>query len=196
MGHSEPLLLVDNQQAQVFKHHIFGENPVRSDENIHHALFQIFQGLFLLRRSAEPGHEIHPHRKILHALGECIVNLLGQNGGGHQVNHLTALLNLLERGPQGHLRLSVAHISADQAVHDFPALHIPLRGLDGFQLIFRLLIGEHFLKFPLPHRIRTALKAVGVLPGGVELHQIFGDLPYRAFDFRLRLIPLLSPQPV
>ena len=39
VGHPEPLFLVDNQQSQIFKHHILGQYPVGSDENVHHALF-------------------------------------------------------------------------------------------------------------------------------------------------------------
>ena len=91
--------------------------------------------------------------------------LLGQNRGWHQIHHLLFVLHRLKRGAQGDLRLSVAHVAADQAVHNLPALHVALGGIDGVQLVLRLLLREHLLEFLLPYRIRPVRKALGVLSG-------------------------------
>ena len=77
MGNAKPLLLVNNQQSQVLKLHILGQNPVGADYNVHHSLAQVLQRPFLPGRRTESAQHIHPHRKILHPLNECIVMLLG-----------------------------------------------------------------------------------------------------------------------
>ena len=49
MCDAEPLLLVNDQEPQVFESHIFRKDPVGADHNIHQPLFQILRSLFLLR---------------------------------------------------------------------------------------------------------------------------------------------------
>ena len=120
--------------------------------------------------------------------------LLRQDRGGDQVGHLFSLLHRLERRPQCDLRLPVAHIPADQTVHDLMALHILFGILDGRKLPVRLLIGEHLLKFPLPDRIRPIRVTVRLLPDCVELHQFFGDVLHRATDFRFCTAPFRMAQ--
>ena len=178
VGHAEPLLLVDDEQAQVLELHVLGEHPVSADDNVHKPLFQPLQGLFDIRRGLKPGHQIHPHRKVLHPLDKGIVVLLGQDGGGNQVDHLLSLLDRLEGRPESDLGLSVAHVAADQPVHDLPALHVLFCVLDGGKLVVGLLIGEHLFKFLLPDRVLPVNEALGVLAGGVKLHQLLCDLPH------------------
>ena len=120
--------------------------------------------------------------------------LLRQDRRRHQIDHLFSFLHRLKGRPQGNLRLSVAHVSADQPVHDLPALHILFRILDGRQLVLRFLIGKHLLKFLLPDRIRAVLKALRVLSGRVKLHQLLSDLPYRRPHLCLGPVPFRSAQ--
>ena len=108
--HAEALFLVDNQQPQILEFHIFRQYPVGTDHNVHQALLQIRHGLPDLPRSAEPGQQFHPHREVFHSLGKGIVMLLSQDGGGHQIYHLLALLYGLECRPDGNLRLAIPHI--------------------------------------------------------------------------------------
>ena len=190
MGNAKPLLLVNNQQSQVLKLHILGQDPVGADYNVHHSLAQVLQGPFLPGRRAEPAQHIHPHRKILHPLHKCIIMLLGQNRGWHQVHHLLAVLDSLKCSPQGHLRLTVPHITANQAVHDSPALHILLHRVNGIHLVIRLIIGEQFLKLSLPHRIRSILESGLFLARRIKLHQILGNLLDSPTDPGLGFIPL------
>ena len=196
VGHAKALLLVHDQKAEVPELHILGQDPVGADHNVHHALAQVLQGLFLLGRGAEPAEHIHPHRKILHALDKRVVMLLGQDGGGHQVHHLFAVLHRLEGGSEGHLGFAVAHVPADQPVHDLPALHVVLHRIDGVQLVVRLIVGKELLKLPLPHRILPVLESRLLLPGRVELHQVLCDLLDRALHPALGLGPLAAPKAV
>ena len=153
MRHAEPLLLIDNQKAKIFELHIFRQNAVCSDDNVHESFFQILQRFFLLGRCAETAQKINAHREILHALDKCIVMLLCQNGGRNEVDDLFALLHCLKRCTDRNLGLAVSDIAADQAVHNLFALHIRLCRLNRRKLIVRFLKRKQFLKFLLPDRI-------------------------------------------
>ena len=165
-----------------------------ADQNIHLPLAKIRHRLFLLRTCAEPAHQIDAHGKILHSLLEGIIVLLGQNGGGHQESHLLSVLYRFKSRPDGDLRLAVAHVPADQAVHDFVAFHVLLGSGDGGKLILRFLEGEHFLKFLLPDRILTEGKALLLLPYRIQLHQILCHLVHGASHPRLGTGPFLGAQ--
>ena len=165
-----------------------------ADQDIHLALAQICHRFFLLRARAEPAHQIDAHGKILHSLLEGIIVLLCQNGGGHQESHLLSVLYRFKSRPDGDLRLAVAHVPADQAVHDSVALHILLGGGDGGELILRFLEGEHFLKFLLPDRILTEGKALLLLPYRIQLHQILCHLVHGTAHPRLGTGPFLGAQ--
>ena len=130
-----------------------------SNDNIHESFFQILQRFFLLCRRAEPAQKINAHRKVLHALNERIVMLLCQNGGRNEVDDLFALLYCLERCTDCNLGFAIANVPADQAIHDFVALHVPLRIVNRSELIVRLIKRKQFLKFFLPDRILSELIA-------------------------------------
>ena len=120
--------------------------------------------------------------------------LLGKDCRGHQVNHLLSLLDGLKSGSEGDFSLSVAHVAADQTVHNLFALHIPLCRFNGLQLVLRLFKGKHLLKLALPYRIRPILIAFALLSGGVQLHQLFGYLFDGPSYLCLCLIPLCAAQ--
>ena len=194
MGNPEPLLLIYDQKPQVLKLHILGKDPVGADDNIHHALAQVLKGPFLPGRSTEPGQHVDPHREILHPLDKRIIMLLGQNRGGHQVNHLLAVLDRLKGCPQRHLGLAVSHIAADKPVHNPSALHIRLHRVNGIQLVVRLIVREQFLKLPLPHRVMAVLESGLFLSGSIKLNQVLGNLLDRPFYPGLGLAPLRTSQ--
>ena len=148
-----------------------------TNHNVHHSLFQVRNGLFLLRSCPEPAHQVNPHRKILHSLRKRIVMLLRQDRCRNQISHLFSILDCLKSSPDSNLGLAVTDITADQPVHDFMALHILLDCLDGKQLILCLLKGEHLLKLPLPYRIFTVDKAILSLPPCIQRYQILGNHP-------------------
>ena len=196
VGHAEPLLLIDDQQAQVLEGHIPREHSVGADDNIHCPLLQSCNGLSDLSPGSEPAHQLYCHGKILHSLDKGCIMLLGKDSGGHQVDHLLSLLNCLEGGTDGDLRLAVAHVAADQTVHHLPALHVRLGGCDGIQLVLRLLKGKHLLEFLLPYRIRSVLIALCHLSGGIQLHQFIGHFLHGRLHLGLGLLPILGSDAV
>ena len=192
--HAEPLLFVDDEQTQVLVNHILREHPVCADDDIHKPLLQILHCLLLLIRGAEPAQKIDADREILQPLYKCIIMLLGEDGGRHQIDHLLSLLDRLKCSADGDLCLAVPHISADQPVHDLRALHIMLRVLNGLELIFRLLEGKHLLKLLLPDCIRPIDEPFRLLPGRIELHQVLRHSLHCLLHLTLRLPPLGGPE--
>ena len=83
--------------------------------------------------------------------------LLGQNGGGHQIHHLLALLHRLKGCTNGNFSFTIPHISADKPIHDAAALHVSFCVRNGIQLVLSLFKGKHFFKLPLPDGILAIL---------------------------------------
>ena len=81
MSHTKTLLLINNEKSQILKFHILRKHSVGSDNNIHHAFFQIFDGFLLLFWAAETAKQIYSHREIFHPLGKGIIMLLRQDCG-------------------------------------------------------------------------------------------------------------------
>ncbi|MPM49266.1 hypothetical protein SDC9_95994 [bioreactor metagenome] len=98
--------------------------------------------------------------------------LLGQNGGGDQNRRLLSVQHAFHHAPQCHLRLAIAHISAQQPVHGPGPLHVRLDLLDGPKLVVRLRVRKCVLKFLLPRGIGRKGEAGLLLPRGVQ-----GDEP-------------------
>ena len=92
-----------------------------ADHNIHPAGLQIGRRLFLLGAAFEPAEQIDAHGEFLQPLAERVVMLLGKDGGGHQISDLLTVLNCLEGRAQGNLGFPVAHVAADQTVHNAAA---------------------------------------------------------------------------
>ena len=80
--------------------------------------------------------------------------LLGQDGGRHQDRRLFPVQHAFHNSPEGHLRLAVAHVAAQQAVHGPGLLHVFFDLLDGPQLVIGLGVGKGVLKFLLPGGVR------------------------------------------
>ena len=122
--------------------------------------------------------------------------LLRQNCRRHQIGHLLAVLYCLKGCTDRDLCLAVAHITADEAVHDLPALHVLFYGLNRRQLVIGLIKREHLLKLPLPDRILTVRKAFFPLTLRIQLYQIFCDRTHCRAHPRLCTVPLLRAEPV
>ena len=131
MGDTEALLFVDDQQAQVLELDVLLEQPVGADEHVHRAILYPRHRLFHLGGSAEAADHLDLHRILgKAALGGEVV-LPGQHGGRHQNGRLLAVQHALHHRPQGHLRLAVAHVAAQQPVHGPGLFHILLDLRDG-----------------------------------------------------------------
>ena len=154
MGDAEALLLVDDEQTQVFELHALAQQLMGADKQVHTAVLYPLQHILDLLGGAEAGQDLHRDREGPKPGGGGGIVLLRQHGGGHQQRHLLAVQDTLHGGAEGHLRLTVAHVAAEQPIHGHGFLHIGLDLPDGGQLIVGLRIVEGLLKFLLPGGIR------------------------------------------
>ena len=150
VGHAEALLLVDHDEPQVPEADVLAEQPVRADDDVHAARREAGQRLVLLGAGHEAGQRADRDGVRREALAEGHEVLRGQDRGRHQDGHLGARLDRLEGGPQGHLRLAVADVAHDEAVHGRVPLQVGLDLDGGAQLVGRLLVGEGRLHLGLP----------------------------------------------
>src|SRR6185436_18702782 len=100
----------------------------------------------------------------------------------------------LERGAQRDLRLAVADVAADQAVHRLRALHVRLDGLDRVGLVGRLAPREAALELDLPGAVLRELVPGPPAPLGVEVEQLAGELLGGAPGARLQRLPRLAAE--
>ena len=121
--------------------------------------------------------------------------LLGKHRCRHQQRRLLPVENALHHGAQRDLRLAVAHVAAEQAVHRRFALHIRFDLLDGAELIVRFLKVERILKLALPRRIRRKGEAGTALPLGIERDKSLGKVLRRRFRLRLGTAPVGAAEP-
>jgi len=154
VGHAEALLLVDDQQPQILEFHVFLQQLVGADQEIQIAGTGRFQDPLLLFGGGEAGEYLDFHRKILEPAAGCGIVLLSQNGGGYQNGGLLAVQNTFHHRPERHLRLAVAHVAAEEAIHGPGLLHVLLDVGNGLQLVAGLGIGKCLLKLRLPRGIR------------------------------------------
>ena len=186
---AEALLLIDDQQAEILGANVAGENAVGADEDVGAPFGESLDGGFLLGGGAKAGDVVDREGVVGEPLREGPVVLLGEDRGGNEHEHLLAVVGGLEGGPQGDLRLAIADIAADQAVHRAGRLHVGLRELDGIALVGGLRVGEARLELALPVGVRR--KGVpGAPPAlGVEAEQLAGHLLGGAPRARLHRLP-------
>ena len=115
--------------------------------------------------------------------------LLGQDRCWGQHGHLFARRDGLEDGPNRHFGFAETDISADETIHGLLFFHVPFHIGRGLELIGGGFVGEGFFEFALPGAICREGEAVGLLPFGVELHQVKGNFADRFFGSFLGLGP-------
>ena len=144
----------------------------------------------LLGRRHEPGEEADLERERPEALAERRVVLGREDRRRHEHGDLLAVLDRLERGPQGDLGLAVADVADDEPVHRPAGLHVELDLGDGAELVGRLLVREARLHLGLPGRVGREGVAAGGGPRRVQREELLGQVGDGPLD------PLLRPQPL
>ena len=165
-----------------------------ADEQVDLPRRQPAEGVLHLGGGAEAAHHVDLHRVLGKPLLGGQVVLPGQHGGGHQDGGLLAVQHALHDGPEGHLRLAVAHVAAQQAIHGPGLLHVPLDLLDAAQLVVGLGVLELVLELLHPGGVGGEGEAGLPLPLGVELDQALCQILHRLLGPGLGLLPVGAPQ--
>ena len=156
---------------------------MRADDDIYRSIQEAFEHLGLLRRGAETAEHLDRDREGGQALGKGLIVLLGEDGGGHQDRDLLAVHHRLEGRAQGHFRLAIADIAANQAVHGLAGFHVILDRLDGHELVGGFLVGKSSLQLHLPGAVGRE---------GVSLSQLAAPRTAAASPRRCRPPPFWS----
>ena len=106
------LLLVDHDQSEVGEADVFREQSMRADQHVDAALAGPLEDSGLLGLGAKARQHLDVERIVGHPFVERLVVLLGEDGGGNQDGNLPAVLDRLERRPDGELGLAEADVAA------------------------------------------------------------------------------------
>ena len=98
--------------------------------------------------------------------------LEGQDRRGREHGHLLRVVHCFEGGAHGDFRLTVAHISAEQAVHGQCGFHVVLNVSNGSDLVVCFVELEGVFKLALPLRVRGKAVALRGLARGIKLEQL------------------------
>ena len=194
MFNPEALFFVNDQQPEIVKLHVFGQNPVRADDHIDLSFLEFAQNFLLFGLHDKPVEDLDVNREVFKALHGRGGVLQGKDRGRAQKRDLLALGNRLERSPQRDLGLAKANVAAQQTIHRFGLHHVFFDLLHGQCLIGRQLVIEIVFKFLLERRIRPVGVADIFLALGIQLDQAVGNLVDIVFQALLGLFPIMAAQ--
>ena len=166
-GHTEFLLFVDNEQAQIFPFYGLSYKLVRADEDIDLAVCEVGENVFRLLGCLCATEVFHPHGEILESLAERVVMLKREHGSGHQYSRLLVVASRFESRPHRNLRLAETHIAADKSIHRHGALHIVLEVDGGFSLVGGVFVKKRCLELVLHITVSRECKPFLCLARGI-----------------------------
>ena len=178
------------------KLHGLADKFVRADEDVDLTLFEVGQQLLDLLGLAGAAQVVDPDGEVVQSLTEGAVVLEGQHRGGHEHGGLLAVGSGLEGGTHGNLGLAESHVTADEAVHGFVALHVGLDGLCGSQLVGCVFVDKRGLQLLLQVAVGRVGKSLLLASGGIEADEFAGDVLEAALGARLHLRPGVGAQAV
>ena len=194
LGDAEALLLVEDDEAELLRDHVAGEDAVRPDEDVDLAGGEVGEHLLRLGRLAEARDHLDVEREVAEALAEGVPVLLGEDRRRAEHEHLPAVDGDGERGPDCDLGLAEADVAADEPVHRPRRLEVLLDGLDRPGLVVGLAVRERRLE-PLEPLVREIeARALGTLALRVEREQLAGELAHRLARAALEVLPRLAAE--
>ena len=127
LGHAEPVLLVDHDQAEAMEDHLGLEHRVGADKEMDRAVCEALEDGLPVRRLDGSRQQLHADRQVAEHLAEAREVLLGQDfRGGHDAR-LTPVVHSEKGRQQGHHGLATAHVALQQAVHVGAVARVLLR---------------------------------------------------------------------
>ena len=107
------MLLVDDDQPQVLKLHVFLQQAMRADDAIDLAFRRVLQDLGNFLRGEKPADHFDPHRVIAEAVAKGLQMLLREDRRRRQHGNLLAAFDGEKRGAHGDFGLAVTDIAAN-----------------------------------------------------------------------------------
>src|SRR6266850_673204 len=186
---AEALFFIHDEEAEVGEFHVFRKQPMRADDHVHLAGFQIREDFLLLRGAAKTAEHFDVRAEGRESLLEGFEVLEGEYRGRRQKRDLFVIREGFERRAHGHFRLAVADVAAEQPVHRLGALHIALDVADGGDLVVSFLEFESVLELALKIAVRRKRKSRRRFALRVESEQLIGHVFDRFARARFARIP-------
>jgi hypothetical protein len=193
---AEPLLLVDDDEAEALELDALGEDRVGADDDVDAALRQSLLDRLGLGGGDEAGEAADPEREAVETLDEVRIMLTRKQRRRHHHRHLHPRHRRDEGGPQRHFRLAEADIAADQPVHRLARRQIAQHIVDRTILIVGFLIGEAIDEGGVAARIRLRHLARFQRALGGDGDEFARDLADALLHPRLARLPGDAAQPV
>ena len=163
--HAEALLLVDDDEAEVFEFDVVAEEAVGADDDVDGAGGEAADGGGLFGAGAEAVEGFDGDGVVAHALAEGLGVLLGEDGRGGKEGGLFAAHDGFENGADGDFSFSKPDVAADEAVGGTGGFHVEFGVLDGAGLVGGGGEEEGGFEFVLP----VGVGAEGVADAGITL---------------------------
>ena len=191
---AEPLLLVDDDEAEILRDRVAREDPVRPDQDVDLALAELGEHLLHVGGLAEARDHLDADREVAVALAEGVPVLLGEDRRRDEHQHLLPGDGDREGRAERHLRLAEADVAADEPVHRARRLEVFLDRLDRARLILGLAVGESGLELLDPFLVDVVGDPDARLTLGVELEQLAGHLAQMLAGADLEVVPGLAAE--
>ena len=196
MAHAEPVLFVDDDEAEPAEAGAVGEEGVRADDDVDGARRGARPDVGLLLGGAVAAEEFDGHRPAGESFLEAFEMLLGEDGRGREDRHLASAEHALERGAQRDLGLAEADVAADEPVHRRGAFHVGLHVDDRARLVRGLAMREGTLELAHPGVVRVLrVRDAGLgRAGGLHRQQLRGEVGGGLLGGLTRLLPAASAE--
>ena len=107
MRDAEPLLLVDDEKAEVPELHVLRQQPVRADDDLHLAGRCVLDDLLLLGLRPEAADHLDADREAGESIAQRLLMLKREDRRRREKRHLFAVHHRLEGGAHGDFGLAV-----------------------------------------------------------------------------------------
>ena len=187
--HAESMLFVDDDETEPFEGDVGTQEPVSADYDVDRAVGELGENRRLLLRCLKAAEHGDAHRKIGEPFTEGARMLIGEDRRRYENGDLPLGLHRFESRAHGDLRLPVADVPDEQAIHRPDGFHIGLHLGGRFSLIGRVLEQEGRLELTLPRGVRNVRRARRHLAACVQIEELDGHL----VNCRARFLTLLAP---
>jgi len=190
------VLLVDDGKPQVLEADRRLQQLVGADDDVDGAVGQPVDDALDLLGATKARQALDLNGPVGETVGQVLIVLLGQQGGGDQHGDLSAAVDGDEGGAHGDLSLTEADIAADHAVHGLGVGHVAEDGLNGALLVGRLLEVEGLGKGGI---VGTGVREGDALTrgaAGVDVEQFGGHVVGLLRGLFLEAIPLVTAKAV
>ena len=161
-----------------------------TDYKVDTSLLQLLYYLLLLLWRTETAQQLNIHGEVLEAAEGSLVVLVGKYCCRSEYGALLACEHALHGGSQSYLRLSEAHVAAEQSLHRTGTLHVSLYLGNGGELVVCLNVWETLLEIPLYLVVGIECEAHALLALCVQGDELLRHVLYGAFYVASGLLPL------